>query len=214
MASSTHRGTILLLLGAILLTSLFIAIRLFSHHQLILAGTPPTDQELATIPILPEDPIIGDRKAPKTVVMFEDLGCDLCAEQHAFLNQLLEMYPGKLKIIWKSLSVNSLPYPTDVAHAYAFCAAEQQLFESFVSLAFENRLVLSTETLDAISEEINLDTNTLQSCLQSPRPASYAAKNEEIAQALQIQAVPAIFVDNTQITRPRSVADWEAHLSL
>lgn len=209
------RNQIILFTLAILVVGGFVFYRTFQYRQLrILNEQRITAQELLQIPLLPNDPIQGDLRSPITVVAFEDLGCSGCATQNTLLKSLLEKHPGQIKIIWKLLPVTTIPFPTRQANDFAFCAHKQNKFQEFKDLAFQNRLTLNEETLREISLSIDLNETTLNTCLNSPEPTEHNQQNELIARSLQIQAVPAFFIDNTQIQNPTSVAGWESLLGL
>lgn len=204
----------LLFLPAILIVSLFIGIRIFQYNQLTKLSQPPEEAVLDIIPLLAADPILGNKRAPITIVTFEDLGCSGCRTQDGLLTNLIQKHPDKVKVVWKSLSVTSLPHPTQTAHAYAYCAHQQKQFEAFKREAFVNQLDLSGATLDALVTDLELDEAAMSNCLASGEAQAYEAQNEAIARSLQIQSVPAIFIDNTQITPPTSVVEWERTLGL
>lgn len=181
------------------------------------AGLPKPVQENEIeqlVPLFPEDPISGSKKSPATIIAFEDLACPGCKAQASVLDELVSKHDGKVKVIWKLLSVTTFPYATVNAHAYAFCANQQKKFGDFKQMAFANHTNLTDDTLKLIAAEINLNENKLTSCLTSEAPAAYAKKMEQTAIDLHIQAVPTLFLNNKQIAPPTSIAQWEQLLGL
>ncbi len=170
--------------------------------------------EKVIIPIFPDDPIVGSKKAPINIIAFEDLGCDGCKLQSELFNKLLATYPGKIKITWKSLTVTKFPVSTERAHDYAYCANEQKKFKEFKEMAFANTNNLSEQILQIITTQTELDEKKLDKCLSSGRPQLYKEKTESLAKLLNIQAVPALFIDNKQIQTPHTIEEWKALLSL
>lgn len=171
-------------------------------------------EEMALVPILPSDPILGNKKASKTIIIFEDFSCTACAEQLKLLDDLLEKYSEQIKIIWKPLSVHKFPISSEPAHVFAYCAHAQGKFKEFSSYAFTNGDNLSQATLEAIAKKIELDEEILKECLSSQEPIDYLRTNEQIAKILQIQSVPAVFIDGKQIPSPAYLSAWESALSL
>ena len=147
-------------------------------------------------------------------MLFSDLACSGCQEQEGFFTKLLEKYPGKIKIVWKGLPVTNFPIPSRTAHAYAFCANEQNRFNEFKTMAFTNKENLSPETLKILAEKTGLDTEKLTACLNSERPETYIKTTEDLAKLLNIQSVPTFFINNIQIKAPQTVEGWEALLQL
>jgi len=126
----------------------------------------------------------------------------------------LQKHPGKIKIIWKGLPVSEFPYSSTPAHHYAYCANLQNKFDEFKELAFTNSDNLSSNTLTSISGNMGLDTEKLQTCLESTDVELYTQNTQQIAQILNVQAVPTFFIDNKQIQNPTNEAGWEALLNL
>jgi protein-disulfide isomerase len=170
--------------------------------------------ESLTIPIYLEDPIIGDKKAGKTIIAFEDFACEGCKIQSIILDQLLQKNPGKLKIIWKGLPVNQFPYPSELAHKYAFCANEQEKFIEFQKLAFTNGDNLSAEILDIIISQLDIKESKFKTCLESNDPQKHITQTEQLGMVLNIQSVPTFFMNNKQIETPTNIEGWETLLKL
>jgi len=166
------------------------------------------------IPIFPEDPIVGNIKAPITLVAFEDLGCEGCKVQNQILNALQEKYPNKIKIIWKPLTVTRFPYSTEIAHQYAYCANQQEKFVEFKEIAFANNNNLSPQVVQSMAKQIELDTKKLATCLGDEKTKTYIENIKQIAHTLNIQAVPRIFINNRQIDAPDTITQWEVLLEL
>lgn len=166
------------------------------------------------IPIYAEDSIIGNKKAPITVVAFEDFGCGGCAAQSAIFDQLIKKYPDKIKLVWKGIPVTQFPHPTDMAHEYSFCANKQNKFHEFSKLAFVNGGNLSQGILNAIADKIELNKKKLAECLDSGAATIHIQKTEQLGMALNIQTVPTFFLNNKQINPPQILEGWEAVLGL
>ncbi len=213
----THKKIYAVFFPAILLGALALFIQIIRYEPL-LPSLEKTNVETLdttfTIPILPTDPIIGNRKSPLTVIAFEDFSCEACKAQHDLFLQLEQEYPDKVKIIWKGLPVHDFPYPSIDAIRYGVCAEEQEKFNEFAAYAFSNGDNLSQSTLIQIGEEIGLDTKDLTSCLASDRPDRTVGITKKIAETLNLQSVPTFFIENTQIKTPQSIDEWKRELGL
>jgi len=208
---------LLIFAPAVLLIVIIFWIRLAQYNLIFKKPNITQEQikpELELIPIFPDDPVIGEVTAGKTVVVFEDFACQGCKNQMVLLDALRTRYPGRIKIIWKGLSVKTFPVSSEPAQRYAYCANQQNKFEEFKNLAFDNTDNLSPETLSAIVTDIELDTVMLEECLATSGPDDYVERNKQLATLLNIQSVPAIFIDNEQVTPPAYVEGWETILQL
>ncbi|MBP9731896.1 MAG: thioredoxin domain-containing protein [Candidatus Magasanikbacteria bacterium] len=212
----THKKIYAVFFPAILLGSLALFIQIVRYQPLYpkIDTTEQNADSKFEVPILPTDPIIGNRKSPITVIAFEDFSCSACKAQHDLFLQVQQKYPDKIKMIWKGLPVNNPLQPPVTALRYGVCAHEQKQFDQFAAYAFSNSDNLSEGTLNKISEEIKLDTEKLTTCLASDRPDQIIETNKKIANTLNLQSVPTLFIDNKQIQTPETLNDWERILGL
>ncbi|HYE59812.1 MAG TPA: thioredoxin domain-containing protein [Candidatus Kapabacteria bacterium] len=173
----------------------------------------PTTNTTLQIPILPTDPVLGNKKAPTTLIVFADFGCEACKEEDALLEQLIKKHEKQVKIIWKGLPVTKFPFNTRLAHEYSVCANEQGKFLPFKQVAYANKDNLSQQVLQTIATTLELNEKKLATCLTDSAP-THVNNTEQIALSLNVQSVPAVFLDNRQITPPQTVEAWEALLGL
>lgn len=206
----------IIFIPAILIVCFALFIRIVQYEPLVPEdkSADKQNEDLSLIPIFPDDPIIGNKKAATTIIAFEDFGCEACKTQTFIFDKLLEKYPDKIKIIWKGLPVTQFPHPTETAHQYAYCANEQNKFVEFEKFAFTNSDNLSAQIISKIAEEIGLNEKALTKCLESGTADAYIEKVKQLALILNVQAVPAIFIDNKQIQPPQLIEEWETILRL
>lgn len=213
----THKKIFLVFIPALLLGSLALFIQIIRYQPLYPDPiTPPTteDDRPFIIKLNPDDPVLGNKRAPHTIVAFEDFSCGNCLTQHRLFTSLQAQYPDKVKIIWKGLPVQEFPYSSLDSIRYGYCAAEQNKFNEFASYAFENYTNLVIETLDIISEEVALDETDLAECLSSTRPNQWVQDTKQIAQTLNVRSVPTFFINNIQIKTPGSIEEWKQLFNL
>jgi len=211
-----HSKLFIVFVPALLIVGIALFIQITRYTPLLPDFNPATaeEQKEFIIPILPTDPIVGEKSAPITLVAFEDYACAGCQTQNIIFTSLEEQYPGRVKLIWKGLPVTQFPFPSQTAHQYAYCANKQKKFAEFKEFAFLNGQNLSPGVLDSISEQIELDIEKLQTCLAEPGVDEYIAHVESLAQILQIQSVPTFFRDNKQIQHPQTLEGWVNLLQL
>lgn len=212
----SNKKLLSIFIPAILIVSIGLFIQIIKYQPLFpkIKEIDPATQNQFVIPLYPEDPIMGNTKAPITIIAFEDFSCAACSQQNSTLENLIERHPNKFKVIWKGLPVTEFPFPSLEAQKYAYCANEQKKFYEFKENAFANSLNLSENILQTITSEIELDEKKLSKCLNAPEVSNYINNTKQIAQILNIQAVPAFFIDNKQIKNPSSDYQWEDLLGL
>lgn len=216
MIQSKH--LLIILIPAILLALFAFGIRIIEFNNTkqntAVTQTQTTPVQDKNIPIFAEDPIIGNKKAPNTLIVFADFGCEGCQLQHTLFNQLLQKHPDRVKIIWKGLAVTKFPYDSTTALNYGHCANQNNVFPEFSDLAYTNYLSLSPVTLQTIIDELKLDKEKFLTCVDSAETKTYNENNKQIAEIFNIQSVPTIFFNDKQIGNPESLEQWEAVLGI
>lgn len=203
---------VIIFIPIILLITAFFYVRYLQYTPLF--PEQNKNQEISELPVFPNDPILGSKTGSNTIVAFEDLNCPACKEQQKIFNKLIEKHPNKIKIVWKGLPIKNFPFPSQKAHEYAFCMHRQNKFEKFIELAYANTGNLKTAVLEQISKQMQVDQNKLRTCLNSDKPSNYIKKTKKLAKLLNIQSVPAVFLNGKEIKPSQTVSGWENKLKL
>jgi len=160
----------------------------------------PDLKDMLAGPIITEfDPSLGDKYAPVVIVYFSDFECDFCRAQEQALKKILEKYKYKTKLIWKDYpdsDINSVSFQAALA---ARCAAEQDGFWQYHDFLFELNDKLNRETFNKIADLIGIDKVKLDECLDATRPKERIYDNIEEANALDINGIPFMFVNDQEI---------------
>lgn len=205
---------LLIFVPAFLIAIITLFVRVVQYRPLDIKVTAEEQAQATTVPLLPEDPILGNKKAPITLIAFEDFSCEGCEAQTKLLDEVVQRFPNKLKIVWKGSPVSKFPYDSRPAHIYSYCMNEQGKFSEWKKLAFTNSRNLSAALLPTLRDQIPINIKKFEACLNSTAPEDYIKKTEEIAQSLNIQSVPTFFVDDKQIQPPQTVEGWITLLQL
>lgn len=217
MIKTTH--LILIFIPAIIIVALAFFIRVVQYRPLYPKPAPATDVQTPAassvfVPTFPDDPILGEKRAGKTIIAFEDLLCERCREQIKIYDELITAYPGRVKVIIKALPVTRFPFSSTQAHAYAYCANQQSTWSVFAKKVIAQEGPLDLNALQILAKAVDLDETRLTACLQSGQPEAYQKKVEELAESLGIRAVPAVFVENQLIQEPTTIEGWKELLGL
>ncbi len=200
---------------AILFALIGLGIRIIQYEPLYPKAAEVSEViKPTTITLFSDDIISGNKQAKKTIIAFEDLGCAQCAVQSENIDELIKRYPDQVNVIWKLISVTTFPYSTELAHKYAYCANQQDKFDTFKKLAFANASNLSEGTLPLMAKEAELDQKQLATCLSNEKTDLYNQKTKALATSLNMQVVPTFFVDDVQIQSPQNIDAWVTALEL
>ena len=120
-----------------------------------------------------EDWVKGDRNASISIIEFSDTECPFCKRFHSTMDQVIDNYPGEVNWVYRHFPLTAL-HSKAVREAEATeCAGEQggnDTFWAYIDRLFEitptnNRL--EDSQLTDIAEDINLNINQFQECLDS-----------------------------------------------
>ncbi|MGB9510225.1 MAG: thioredoxin domain-containing protein [Candidatus Acidiferrum sp.] len=156
-------------------------------------------------------PVLGDPKAPITIVEYGDFECPVCRNFHDAVRGMLPNYP-QVKLIFKDFPIDSI-HPWARTGALAGRCAYQQdpkAFWKMYDLIYDNQeLVSASNAYDKMVEfagKAGLNTDTFKSCLSSPQAAGEVDASLENGKLLNVRSTPTVFVNG----RPLNGADPHA----
>jgi len=154
-------------------------------------------------------PILGDANAPITLVEFGDYQCFFCNKFfHDTEAGIIKNYveTGKVKIIFKDFTIIG---PDSISAAQAtHCAKDQEKFWEYHDKLYnewdgENNGWASVEKLKQFADELELDQEKFDECLDSKKYQSLVASSNSDAKTLGLTGTPGFFVigPDNQITK-------------
>ena len=149
----------------------------------------------------PNDAVLGDPKAPITLIVYADYQCQFCG---IFYKEVLrELEPefittGKVNIMHRDFIVFGSK-SLDAANAAA-CAKEQGQFWQYHNLLFSKQErsgldPFSRENLKAFGRELSFDQKRFAECVDSGRYDSQISDSTKKAQALGVRMIPSFFIN-------------------
>jgi protein-disulfide isomerase len=150
-------------------------------------------------------PVLGDPKAPITLIEFSDFECPVCRGLHDALRGILPKYP-QVKVIFKD-------FPLDTIHPWARTAAlagrcayhqDPKAFWKVYDLIYDNQDLISASTawdkmLDFAGRS-GLNAEAFKSCMASPQAAAELDASLANGQLLEVRSTPTIFVNGRRIS--------------
>jgi len=143
------------------------------------AQAPSQPQQPTTgVASIDDDPVMGDKNSPVTIVEFSDYECPFCKRHFdETFPQLVKEYidTGKAKLVYRDLP---LPFHDPMATKEAIaanCARKQggdskyfEYHDEIFTRTSSNGNGLSESDLTTIATDIGLNLNNFNSCLQDP----------------------------------------------
>jgi protein-disulfide isomerase len=158
--------------------------------------------ETKTIPASTADqPFTGAPDAKVVIVEFADFQCPFCVRVEDTLHELMELYPGKIKLVWRH---RPLPFHPD-AHLASEAAVEafrqkgNEGFLGYRTLLFRNQSSLKKNALLEYGDKIGLDRAQLAAALEDHRHAAAVDADSAVADAAGINGTPSFVINGVFI---------------
>ncbi len=142
-------------------------------------------------------PIRGDKDAKVTIVEFSDFQCPFCERFYTdTLPQIEENYikTGKVKLAYRHLPLSFHPQAQKAAEA-SECSNEQGKFWEYHDKIFENQALLSDTIFSAWAEELGLDAEKFNKCLEDGKYRSKVQKDLNDADTYGATGTPTFFIN-------------------
>lgn len=168
----------------------------------ILQGTiqPRTPPTVAAEVRVSGKPGLGRQDAPVTLVEFTDYQCPFCKRHFSTVYPSLKkdyIDSGKLRYVLRDFPIASLHPQAKKGHEAAHCAREQNKFWEMHHILFENSKDFSLPALKRYAQQIGLNGDQFNACLESGKYAPEVEK--EIAEGTEagVRGTPSFFIGPT-----------------
>ena len=155
----------------------------------------PTKASVATL----GNPILGDLKAPVTIVEFTDYQCPFCRKFYSnAYKELKKEYidTGKLRFVLRDLPLGFHQYAKPAAIS-AHCAGEQDKFWQMHDTLFEGGGKFKPDDILGYAKMLGLENNAFKSCLTSSRYNEGIEQDVKDANKAGITGTPGFVVGRT-----------------
>ncbi|MFH0902009.1 MAG: thioredoxin domain-containing protein [Pseudomonadota bacterium] len=154
-------------------------------------------------------PSLGSPSAPVTVIEFADFQCPYCSRAAKTARELLEQYPGKVRVVFKNLA---LPFHEEavLAAEAALAAHEQGKFWEMHDLLFSNPRYLSRRQIERYASSIGLDMSRFKDALDSGRFKVQVTADGDEALSAGITGVPTFLVNGRVLVGAQPIEAFKA----
>lgn len=168
------------------------------------AATEPVDLgELADAELLElaQGMVYGDPDAPVTIMEFGNYQCGGCAAFALTTKPQVDMAyieTGQAKLVYYDFPFPNLPHSFLAARAVR-CAGDQERYFDYHDLVFRTQRDWSVPSspvghFEDLAEDLELDTDAFDACLNSDRFADVVTANSTLGQRLGVSVTPTLFV--------------------
>jgi protein-disulfide isomerase len=145
-------------------------------------------------------PVRGATDAPVTLVEFSDLHCPFCKQVQATLTQLLERYPGKVKLAYRDFPIDSLHPQARRAAEAARCARDQGKFWEYHDLVFAGPPSATPEALERYAGQAGLDVAAFGGCLAGGTHRAAVQRDIDEGTRIGVTGTPAFFINGRPLS--------------
>ncbi len=151
-------------------------------------------------------PFTGEESAPVTIAVFDDFECPYCAKTVPLLKQVVEKYPGKVKMVFKNFPLSSHRNARNAALT-ALAADRQGKFWPLHDLLFENYNRLNPKKIDELAAQAGLDMDQLKKDIADPQLNTLLTRDINEGTAIGVRGTPTIYV-NGRLLQERSMSGF------
>jgi protein-disulfide isomerase len=168
-----------------------------------------------SIPVGPDDPVLGPADAPAQIVVFSDFQCPACRRHAKNLHALYEKNEAKLQIVFKHYplnkacnpSLNRDLHPQACEAAYAAEAARRQgKFWPFHDELFVPGVEFDGDTLRSIAESLDLDVQRFETERLDQKTQAKVRSDIALARQLEVRGTPTLFLNKRRLPNINSRA--------
>lgn len=139
-------------------------------------------------------PARGPDNAKVTIVEFSDFECPFCSKAEDSVNQVMEQYAGKVKLVFRHFPLSFHPHAAKAAEA-AMCAEEQGKFWEMHKVLFANQQKLGVEDLKAHATTLGLDAAKFNACLDGGSKKALVDADQKAGAEAGVNGTPAFFIN-------------------
>jgi protein-disulfide isomerase len=168
---------------------------------LLLIGVAALAQDAVKLN-LENQPAFGPADAPVTIVEFGDLECPSCRAEAPVLRQLIpELYPGKVRVVFKDFPLESIHPWARAASIAGRCVLRQNkdAFWKFYDWDYQNQDDITVETLKAKvlgwARGSGIDAGELERCMDSKATDAEVSANYNEGKAAGVTGTPNLYVN-------------------
>jgi protein-disulfide isomerase len=150
-------------------------------------------------------PMLGDPKAPVTLVEYSDFECPVCKSLHDVVRAILPTYAGKVRVIFKDFPIEQIHPWARTAALAGRCAYQQEpnAFWKMYDQVYDTQDLISaanawTKMADYAAAS-GLNAVTFKSCMASPEASDAVNASRDNGLLVEVTSTPTIFVNGRRM---------------
>ncbi len=146
-----------------------------------------------------DSPFRGPENAPITIIEFSEYQCPFCARVQSELQKVLTTYGDKVKLVYRDFPLKIHKDAQRAAEA-AHCAGEQGKYWDYHDKLYANIRKLDVASLKKYAQELQLDSQRFDKCLEERKYKSKVEKNVLDGTKAGVTGTPAFFINGRYLS--------------
>lgn len=175
----------------------------------------PDPRAIYYVPLEGDEPQRGPDDALFTIVAFGDYQCPFCKGSEETMKQLLDKYPGEIRVVWMNFPLPGHPHARPAATAALEARAQKGNagFWEMHDRLFENQGALSRSDLERYAKEQGLNVRKFREALDTDKHTADIERDLALGEQLGFPGTPAFYM-NGQYMAGFPLKTWEAGMQL
>lgn len=185
-------------------------------YRAIIAGEDSAQLKVAAPAVLGDIDTTGDdfrgaADAVVTMIQFSEYQCPFAARVEPTMLELLEAYPGKLKIVFKHFPLE-FHREAKLAAQAALAAGAQGKFWEMHALLFENQKALKAEYLGEYAKRLELDVESFEAALKNGQYSQRVEADIKTGQDIGVTGTPSFVINGKLIVGAQSIERFKTEI--
>ncbi len=147
-----------------------------------------------------DDPARGPEDAPIVMIEFSDYECPFCKKwRMEVYDPLFENYGDVIRFVYRDFPIQSIHPEAVPAAVAANCAGEQGKYWEYHDLLFLGGREYGRETYLAYAEELELDMEAFEACLESEEQRQEVLDDFNDGVRLGVRGTPTFFINGLPV---------------
>jgi protein-disulfide isomerase len=156
---------------------------------------------------------LGPENAPVTLTEFGDYQCPSCRAYHPIIKEVLARYPNQVRLVFHHYPLVQIHPNSMAAHLVAEAAGQQGRYWEMHDLLFEtqdqwSKAVNPEPEFLTLANRLGLNANQFMQAVRSPEMQQRVLEDVIRARDLNVEAVPAFYLNGDIIAPPPSVDEF------
>lgn len=147
-----------------------------------------------------DDPALGPKDAPVTIVEFSDYQCPYCQRWYQqVLTRLLAEYPGQIRFVYRDFPLTQIHPGAQPAAEAAECADDQGKYWDYHNALFSGNYAFDRAGFLQIAADIGLDAAEFTACIDSGKHASEVLGDLQDGVSIGVQSTPTFYINGFKV---------------